>query len=61
MLAEMTDVGDSVERVEVLLEELTAFQISCDVCIYYYTLFVQNTISPWLHYYCVPTSHNKPI
>lgn len=31
----MTDVGDSVERVEVLLEELTVFQKSSQVCINY--------------------------
>lgn len=40
----MTDVGDSVERVEVLLEELIEFQITCNVCIYYYPLFVQSII-----------------
>jgi len=35
----MTDVGDSVERVEILLEELTAFQKSSHVCIFNYILF----------------------
>lgn len=29
----MTDVGDSVERVEILLEELALFQKSSQVCI----------------------------
>jgi len=29
----MTDVGDSVEQVEALLEELTVFQKSSRVCI----------------------------
>lgn len=31
----MTDVGDSVEQVETLLEELIEFQKSSHVCIYY--------------------------
>lgn len=34
----MTDVGDSVDRVESLLEELDAFQKSSHVCIHYYFL-----------------------
>lgn len=34
----MTDVGDSVERVETLLEELSDFQKSSQVCICYNTL-----------------------
>jgi len=32
----MTDVGDSVERVEVLIEELVAFQTSSRVCILFF-------------------------
>jgi len=36
----MTDVGDSVERVEVLLEELATFQKSSHVCILYFILSV---------------------
>lgn len=34
----MTDVGDSVERVEVLLEELDTFQKSSQVYIYHYSI-----------------------
>jgi hypothetical protein len=35
----MTDVGDSVDRVESLLEEFTAFQKSSYVCICYCFIF----------------------
>lgn len=35
----MTDVGDSVDRVESLLEELVAFQKSSHVCICYHFIF----------------------
>lgn len=35
----MTEVGDSVDRVESLLEEFTAFQKSSYVCTCYYYLF----------------------
>lgn len=51
----MTDVGDSVERVEALLEELDTFQKSSHVCIYFITqLFEKNVVTcktnNWLYF-----------
>lgn len=45
----MTDVGDSVERVEILLEELDTFQKSSQVCICYYFIISLVNISTLIY------------